>query len=156
MIRQVYRAATPRLPLKSYRDFSAFRLYAHDVGLLGAMSDLPPSVILEGNAAFTNFKGMLAEQYVLQELTANGFEPCYWTNDAGNAEVEFVIQGERGVFPVEVKAGINTQAKSLKVYRKLFSPPFSFRTSLAAVRDGTEIKDIPLYAFGPAARKLAV
>ena len=111
---------------------------------------------LEGNAVFTNFKGALAEQYVLQELTANGFEPCYWTNDSGNAEVEFVIQGERGVYPVEVKAGINTQAKSLKVYRKLFSPPFSFRTSLAAVRDGTEIKDIPLYAFGPAARKLAV
>ena len=155
MIRQVYRAATPRLPLKSYRDFSAFRLYAHDVGLLGAMSDLPPSVILEDNAAFTNFKGTLAEQYVLQELTANGFEPCYWTNDAGNAEVEFVIQGERGVFPVEVKAGINTQAKSLKVYRELFSPPFSLRTSLAAAHDGAEIKDIPLYAFGPSASKLA-
>ena len=78
--------------------------------------------------------------------------PCYWTNDAGNAEVEFVIQGEKGVFPVEVKAGINTQAKSLKTYRKLFSPPFSFRTSLAEGHDGTEIKDIPLYAFGPAAR----
>ena len=78
MIRRVYRASTPRLPLKSYRDFSAFRLYAHDVGLLGAMSDLPPSVVLEGNAAFTNFKGTLAEQYVLQELTVNGFEPCYW------------------------------------------------------------------------------
>ena len=154
MIRRVYRASTPRLPLKSYRDFSAFRLYAHDVGLLGAMSDLPPSVVLEGNAAFTNFKGTLAEQYVLQELTVNGFEPCYWMNDAGSAEVEFVIQGERGVFPVEVKAGINTQAKSLKVYRELFSPPFSFRTSLAAAHDGAEIKDIPLYAFGPAARRM--
>ena len=156
MVRQVFRTGTPRLPLKSYRDFSAFRLYAHDVGLLCAMSDLPPSAVLEGNAIFTNFKGTLAEQYVLQELTANGFEPCYWTNDAGNAEVEFVIQGEKGVFPVEVKAGINTQAKSLKVYRELFSPPFSFRTSLAAAHDGTAIKDIPLYAFGPAARLLAL
>ena len=152
MISQVYRVGTPRLPLKSYRDFSAFRLYMHDVGLLGAMSDLPPSAVLEGNAVFTNFKGALAEQYVLQELLVNGFEPCYWTNDAGNAEVEFVVQGEEGVFPVEVKAGINTQAKSLKTYRKLFSPAFSFRTSLADWRDGTEIKDIPLYAFGPAAR----
>ena len=152
MVSQVYRVGTPRLPLKSYRDFSAFRLYMHDVGLLGAMSDLPPSSVLEGNAVFTNFKGALAEQYVLQELLVNGFQPCYWTNDAGNAEVEFVIQGEKGVFPVEVKAGINTQAKSLKTYRKLFSPPFSFRTSLAEGHDGTEIKDIPLYAFGPAAR----
>ena len=154
MVRQVFRAGTPRMPLKAYRDLSAFRLYAHDVGLLGAMSDVPSSVILEGNAVFTNFKGALAEQYILQELTAKGFEPCYWTNDAGNAEVEFVIQGERGVYPVEVKAGINTQAKSLKVYRELFSPPFSFRTSLAPAHDGTLVKDIPLYAFGPAARKM--
>ena len=152
MVSQVYRVGTPRLPLKSYRDFSAFRLYMHDVGLLGAMSDLPPSSVLEGNAVFTNFKGALAEQYVLQELLVNGFEPCYWTNDTGNAEVEFVVQGEKGVFPVEVKAGIKTQAKSLKTYRKLFSPAFSFRTSLADWHDGTEIKDIPLYAFGPAAR----
>lgn len=152
MVSQVYRVGTPRLPLKSYRDFSAFRLYMHDVGLLGAMSDLPPSAVLDGNAVFTNFKGALAEQYVLQELLVNGFQPCYWTNDAGNAEVEFVIQGEKGVFPVEVKAGINTQAKSLKTYRKLFSPLFSFRTSLAEGHDGAEIKDIPLYAFGPAAR----
>ena len=154
MVRQVYRVGTPRLPLKSYRDFSAFRLYMHDVGLLGAMSDLPPSAVLEGNGLFTNFKGALAEQYVLQELTANGFEPCYWTNDAGNAEVEFVIQGETGVCPVEVKAGINTQAKSLKVYRELFSPPFAFRTSLAAANDGPVVKDIPLYVFGPAAKRL--
>jgi len=154
MVRQVYRTGTPRLPLKSYRDFSAFRLYMHDVGLLGAMSDLLASAVLEGNEMFTNFKGAMAEQYVLQELTANGFEPCYWTNDAGNAEVEFVIQGERGVFPVEVKARINTQAKSLKVFRKLFSPPFSFRTSLAVARDGAEVKDVPLYAFGPAVGKL--
>lgn len=154
MVKQVYRAGTPRMPLKSYRDLTAFRLYAHDVGLLGAMSDLPPSAVLEGNSVFTNFKGTLAEQYVLQELTANGLEPCYWTNDAGNAEVEFVIQGEQGVFPIEVKAGINTQAKSLRVYRELFSPPFAFRTSLAAAHDGQDIKDIPLYAFGPAARRL--
>ena len=154
MIRQVFRAGTPRMPLKSYRDYSAFRLYAHDVGLLGAMSDLPPAVIVEGNAVFTNFKGAMAEQYVLQELTAAGFEPCYWTNDAGSAEVEFVIQGEKGVYPVEVKAGINTQAKSLKVYRELFSPPFSFRTSLALAHNGAAIRDVPLYAFGPAARKM--
>ncbi len=156
MIRQVYRTGTPRLPLKAYRDFSAFRLYMHDVGLLGAMSDLHPSVVLQGNDVFTNFKGTIAEQYVLQELTANGFKPCYWTNDAGNAEVEFVIQGESGVYPVEVKAGINTQAKSLKVYRKLFTPPFSLRTSLAEAHDGDEVKDIPLYAFGPAARKMCM
>ncbi len=154
MIKQVFRVGTPRLPLRSYYDFSAFKLYAHDVGLLGAMSGLSPSVILDGNSLFTNFKGALTEQYVLQELFVAGFRPAYWTNDAGNAEVEFVIQGETAVYPVEAKAGINTQAKSLKVYRKLFSPPFAVRTSLADAHEGKETKDIPLFALGPSVRRL--
>ena len=154
MIKRVFRVGTPRLPLRSYYDFSAFKLYAHDVGLLGAMSELSPSVILDGNSLFTNFKGALTEQYVLQELLVSGFNPAYWTNDAGNAEVEFVVQGETAVYPVEAKAGINTQAKSLKVYRKLFSPPFVIRTSLADARDGKEMKDIPLFALGPSVRRV--
>jgi predicted AAA+ superfamily ATPase len=153
MIRQVFRVGTPRIPLRSYIDLSAFKLYAHDVGLLGALSELPPSAIVEGNALFTNFKGALTEQYVLQELLVAGYKPAYWTNDAGNAEVEFVIQGDKAVYPVEAKAGINTQAKSLKVYQNLFSPPFAIRTSLADANDGNRIKDIPLYAFGPSVRQ---
>ena len=156
MIHQVFRAETPRMPLKSYEDFSAFKLYMHDVGLLGAISALPPSAILEGNSIFTNFKGAMTEQYVLQELLVAGCKPAYWTNDAGNAEVEFVVQGEKAVYPVEAKAGINTQAKSLKVYRKLFSPPFAVRTSLAVARDGTDTKDIPLFALGSFVRRAIV
>ena len=154
MVKQVFRVGTPRLPLRSYCDFSAFKLYVHDVGLLGAMSDLPPSAVLDGEALFTNFKGAMTEQFVLQELMAYGHCPCYWSNDAGNAEIEFVIQGGRGVFPIEAKAGINTQAKSLKVYRKAFGPPFALRTSLAPCHDGEEIKDIPLFVFGPSVGRL--
>ena len=154
MMRQVFRVGTPRLPLRSYFDLSAFKLYVHDVGLLGAMSDLSPSIVLEGDSLFTNFKGAMTEQYVLQELLVAGCKPAYWTNDAGNAEVEFVVQGEKDVYPVEAKAGINTQAKSLKVYRKLFSPPFAVRTSLADARDGTDTKDIPLFALGPFVRRV--
>lgn len=153
MMRQVFRVGTPRLPLRSYFDFSAFKLYVHDVGLLGAMSDLSPSIVLEGDSLFTNFKGAMTEQYVQQELLVAGCKPAYWTNDAGNAEVEFVVQGEKDVYPVEAKAGINTQAKSLKVYRKLFSPPFAVRTSLADARDGTDTKDIPLFALAPFIRR---
>ena len=148
MIRQVFRASPPRLPLASYQDFSAFKLYTLDVGLLGAMSSTAPSMILDNNALFTNFKGALAEQFVLQELLANGFAPSYWTSDSGNAEVEFVIQGETDIFPIEVKAGINTKAKSLKTFRELFKPPYSIRTSLQPYHDGANVKDIPLYAFG--------
>ena len=94
----------------------------------------------------------MTEQYVLQELLVAGRTPAYWANDAGNAEVEFVVQGEKAMYPVEAKAGINTQAKSLKVYRKLFSPPFAVRTSLADARDGADTKDVPLFALGPFAR----
>jgi len=156
MMRQVFRVGTPRLPLRSYFDFSAFKLYVHDVGLLGAMSDLSPSILLEGDSLFTNFKGAMTEQYVLQELLVAGCKPAYWTNDAGNAEVEFVVQGEKAIYPVEAKAGINTQAKSLKVYRKLFSPPFAVRTSLADARDGADTKDIPLFALSPFVRRAIV
>ena len=120
----------------------------HDVGLLGAMSGTSPSMLLDDNAIFTNFKGALAEQFVLQELAANGIAANYWSSDSGNAEVEFVIQGEHAVFPIEAKAGINTKAKSLRVYRELFSPPYAIRTSLQPHHDGETVKDIPLYAFG--------
>ena len=148
MIHQVFRASPPRLPLSSYQDFSAFKLYMHDVGLLGAMSGTSPSMLLDGNALFTNFKGALAEQFVLQELAADEIATSYWTSDSGNAEVEFVAQGEKDVFPIEAKAGINTKAKSLKVYRELFQPPCAIRTSLQPYHDGNDVKDIPLYAFG--------
>lgn len=148
MINQVFRASPPRLPLASYQDFSAFKLYMHDVGLLGAMSGTSPSMLLDGDALFTNFKGALAEQFALQELTAREIEPSYWTSDSGNAEVEFVVQGENDIFPVEVKSGINTKAKSLKAYRELFRPPYAIRTSLQPYHDGETVKDIPLYAFG--------
>ncbi len=154
MIHQVFRASPPRLPLASYQDFSAFKLYMHDVGLLGAMSGISPSMLLDGDALFTNFKGAMTEQFVLQELAANGITSNYWSSDSGNAEVEFVVQGEKNVFPVEAKAGINTKAKSLKVYRGLFNPPYAIRTSLQPHHEGENVKDIPLYAFGPHISKL--
>ena len=147
-LHQVFRASPPRLPLASYQDFSAFKLYMHDVGLLGAMSGISPSMLLDGDALFTNFKGAMTEQFVLQELAANGITSNYWSSDSGNAEVEFVVQGEKNVFPVEAKAGINTKAKSLKVYRGLFNPPYAIRTSLQPHHEGENVKDIPLYAFG--------
>lgn len=148
MIRQVFRVSPPRLPLFSYQDFAAFKLYLHDVGLLGALAGLSSQTLLNGNALFTNFRGALTEQYVLQELVAANLAPYYWTSDAGNAEVDFVVQGETAVFPIEAKAGINTKAKSLKSFCALFAPPYAIRTSLAPHKDGNATKDIPLYALG--------
>lgn len=154
MVHQVFRASPPRLPLKAYEDFSAFKLYQHDVGLLGAMSDLPPSVILEGDSLFTNFKGALTEQFVLQELVAMGVEPSYWSAEKGDAEVDFLVQGGTAVYPIEVKAACNLKAKSLATYRGFFEPPICYRTSLARRSDGNLIRDVPLFDLLRIAREI--
>lgn len=146
MIHRVYRVAPPRLPLDSYQDFAAFKLYMHDVGLLGALSGVNSSLLIEGNNLFTNFKGSITEQYVLQELVANGIKPYYWSSDSGNAEVEFILQGSSGTYPLEVKATTNVRAKSLKTYREMFKPSLAFRTSLNPYHISGELYDIPLYA----------
>ena len=147
MIRILRRASPPRMPLKANEDFSAFKLFMHDVGLLAAMSDLPPQTILEGSAIFTNFKGALTEQYVMQELVGCGVSPCYWSSERGDAEVDFLIQGTKSVLPVEAKAERNLNAKSLRAFRDLFTPPVSYRTSLAERHAGKDVHDIPLYAI---------
>ena len=108
MLCQAYRVSRPQIPLAAYQDFSAFKLYAHDVGLLGAMSGVTPSALLDGSALFTNFKGALTEQYVLQEIAAAGMAPWYWSAEGGNAEVDFVVQKGDAAIPIEAKAGINT------------------------------------------------
>ena len=148
MIKQVYRVSPPRLPLKSYRDIGAFKLYAHDVGLLAAMSALPIRSVLEGNALFTNFKGALTEQFVLCELRAAGFEPAYWRADSGTAELDFVVQSETDVVPIEVKAATNTKAKSLAMYREAFHPALSIKSSLKPYHTDNALISLPLYALG--------
>ncbi len=152
MIHQVHRVSRPGMPLKVYEDFGAFKLYAHDVGLLAALSNLPERVLLEGNDLFTHFKGAFTEQYVLGELVAEGVTPYYWAADEGMAEVEFIVQGETTVYPLEVKAGINLQAKSLKAYCTRFQVIRALRASLAEHSVGALIEDIPLYAIRAAIR----
>jgi len=154
MIHQVHRVSRPGMPLKAYEDFSAFKLYAHDVGLLGAMSAIPQQMLLEGNALFTHFKGAFTEQYVAQELCAAKMTPYYWSTDEGMAEVEFVIQGCRSVYPLEVKSEQNLQAKSLHSYRARFSPERCLRTSLSQYGRGEWIDDVPLYALRQAVSKV--
>jgi len=148
MVRQVYRTCPPRLPLLAYRDFGAFKLYAHDVGLLGAMSELTPKIVLKGNALFANFKGAITEQFVAQELAARGVPTGYWTPDVGTAEVDFVVQGDDAVYPLEVKSATNAKAKSLTVYRQNCKPPFAIKSSLRDYSGKGEVRSLPLYALG--------
>lgn len=144
----VGRVNNAMLPLKAYEDAKAFKLFCLDVGLLGCMSGLDSSVLLDGNELFKEFKGALTEQYVCQSLkTIGDIGVYYYTNDRGSCEVDFVIDTGDRVIPVEVKAETNLRAKSLKTYRERFSPTVSVRTSMADYRDEGRLVDLPLYAI---------
>jgi predicted AAA+ superfamily ATPase len=148
LVHRVPQVSAPRLPLPGYEAAAAFKLFVLDVGLLGAMSRLPPQVAVQGDALYTEFKGSLTEQYVEAHLAAAlGGPPHYWANDAGRAEVDFLVQLGRNLVPVEVKAGSATQAKSLKVYRDKYSPPLAVRTSLLPYRRESWLVNLPLYAI---------
>lgn len=148
VVGKVPRVAALRFPLSAYEDLSAFKLFCVDVGLLGAMSGLPVRVVLQEHALFTEFKGSLTEQYVFQELVADGFEPVYWSNEAGRAETDFSVALNGTVLPIEVKAGENLRSKSLRVACDKFGLERAIRTSLSGYRDDGWLVNIPLWAIG--------
>ncbi len=148
LVHKVHRVNTPRLPLKAYEDLKAFKLFLVDLGLLSCMVGLRQDVLLDGNELFKEFKGALAEQYVLQQLkTLHGISIYYWTAERGTAEVDFVIDTGSDVIPVEVKAEKNLQAKSLKVYREKFMPKVSVRTSMEKYKREDWLINLPLWAI---------
>lgn len=145
LVHRVLRIKKPHLPLSAYQD-NAFKLYGLDVGLLAAQSHLDASVLLEGSRIFTEFKGALTEQYVLQQLIANQEHPVfYWAAEKGTAEVDFVLQRKQAVIPIEVKAEENLKAKSLKVYVDKFQPEQAVRFSMAGYREQDWLVNVPLY-----------
>ncbi len=148
LVHKVHRVTRPSLPLKAYEDLKAFKLFLMDVGLLSCMVGLRQDVLLDGNELFKEFKGALTEQYVLQQLeTIKGLNIYYWTAERGTAEVDFVIDNGKDVIPVEVKAEVNLQAKSLKVYRDKFQPKLSIRTSMADYKREDWLLNLPLWAI---------
>lgn len=148
LVHKIHRVTAPGLPLRAYEDLKAFKLFLVDVGLLSCMVGLRQDVLLDGNELFKEFKGALTEQYVLQQMkTIKGFHIYYWTADRGIAEVDFVVDNGSDVIPVEVKAEINLQAKSLKVYREKFQPKLSIRTSMADYRREDWLLNLPLWAL---------
>lgn len=148
LVHQLRRVSKPNLPLKAYEDMKAFKLFVSDIGLLSCLTDLDTKTIVKGNDIFTEFKGSLTEQFVLQQLkTLENIPTYYWTNSNGNAEIDFVVQLKGDVVPIEAKASINLNAKSLKVYRELFSPDCSVRTSMADYKEQDGLINLPLYAI---------
>lgn len=145
LIYKINKVTAPRMPLSAYDDLSSFKVYMNDVGLLRRMSLLNPIAITEGNRLFTEFKGALTENYILQSLIQQ-FEgvPRYWTS-GNQAEIDFLIQYENEIIPVEVKSDENIRSKSLAVYRKTYSPGISIRYSLRNLKLDDGVLNIPLF-----------
>lgn len=149
LVHRVSRVNAPGIPLRAYEDMKAFKLFVLDVGLLGCMTGLHQRTLLDGNTLFVEFKGALTDQYVCQQLkTLADLELCYYTNDRGSCEVDFVVDTGGRVMPLEVKAETNLRAKSLKTYREKFSPELAIRTSMADYRKEDGLVNLPLYAIG--------
>ena len=152
---KIYRSSAPGLPISAYDDLSAFKLYMVDVGLLRRLALLAPSAISEGTRLFVEFKGALSENYVLQALK-NQFEatPRYWAMDHPRYEVDFLIQRENDIIPVEVKSEDNVESRSLKLYKEKFSDKVRLRVrfSLNNLKIDDDLLNIPLFMADQADR----
>lgn len=146
LVYSVSRVSKPNLPLAAYQDFNSFKLFILDTGLLGAMTGINEKTLLEGNSIFTEFKGALTEQFVLQQLKSmKDISIFYWSAEKSTAEIDFIIQSENKIIPIEVKAEENLQAKSLKTFYEKYNNPNCIRTSMSDYREQEWIKNIPLY-----------
>jgi predicted AAA+ superfamily ATPase len=144
-----HRVSKPGIPLAAYQEISVFKLFLHDVGLLGAMAGLDVRTIIEGDEIFTEFKGALTEQFVMQQLRLNSERYIgYWTNDKSTSEVDFVIQEKGKVIPVEVKSGENLRSKSFRLFCEKYKPSKAIRTSLTDYKEEEWMLNVPLYAIG--------
>ena len=143
-----HRVSKPGMPLAAYQDLSAFKLFLHDVGLLGAMAGLDARTIINGDDIFTEFKGALTEQYVMQQLRLEGERYIgYWTNERSTSEVDFVIQEKGDVIPIEVKSGESLKARSFKLFCEKYKPIKAIRASLANYYEESWMTNVPLYAM---------
>lgn len=134
-------------PLSGYFDRSSFKVYLLDVGLLGSMANIPVAELSQGNALFNEFGGAFVENYVAEQLTPLlSTNLYYWKNETGIAEVDFVCEREKSVYPLEVKSGINVRSKSLKSFDDRFQPKFLCRTTLKNLKVDGKMINIPLYA----------
>jgi len=147
LIHKVNRVAKPAIPLKAYEDFSAFKLFIVDTGLMSAMADVDVRTLIDGNILFQEFKGALTEQYVLQQLISEGWSVYYWSAENATAEIDFLVQGTGTLLPIEVKAEENLKAKSLKLFHQKYHPAKAFRTSMSDYREEDWLINFPLYAI---------
>lgn len=148
LIHKVHNVSKPAIPLKAYESQSAFKLFLVDIGLLSALTQLDVRTLLEGNLIFEEFKGALTEQYVLQQLVTGTSEAVYyWSAENMRSEIDFIVQHDGKIIPIEVKASENLHAKSLRVFCDKFNPEIAIRTSMSDYRQETWMTNWPLYAL---------
>lgn len=145
IVSRVYKVEQIKKPLENYRDIDAFKIYGSDLGLLCAKKDLAANDLLYMVEELNDFKGGLAENYVHVQLTINGYRTYYWESERG-AEIDFVIQREGQIIPIEVKAADNTRAKSLKVYMDACKPAYAIKLSAKNFGFVDGVRTVPLYA----------
>lgn len=156
LVYKVARTEENKLPLESYADDRTFKLYMLDIGLFNAKSAVDITALVEpNNELFSIFNGAMTEQFVMQELKTAGFTPYYWGREKGEAEVDFVIQWRNGLVPVEVKSGIRKKSKSLDVFRELYHPAYTIRTTLKNFGKMDGLYSIPLYMIANFAELIA-
>ena len=147
LIYKVNRCKKAQLPLAAYEDFSAFKMFLSDIGLMGAMSNIPVQSLLNGNMLFSDFKGALTEQFVLQQMKTNqSLSIYYWSADNSRGEIDFLVQQEEKVIPIEVKAEENLKAKSLRAFIERNPCLHGVRMSMSPYREQDWITNYPLYS----------
>ncbi|MEE8409553.1 MAG: DUF4143 domain-containing protein [Myxococcota bacterium] len=146
----IYRSslvAAPKSPLKAFQDPRTFKVYACDVGLLGALADSPTELVSNDRSLLTEYHGAFIENYVAQHLVATMDASLhYWKNIGRASEVDFLIQRSHSILPLEVKSGVNVRSKSLAFYTGKYQPPCGLRTSMRNLRFDPPVLNIPLYA----------
>lgn len=147
IVYKVRRVTSVAMPLKFYEDLDAFKLFILDVGLMGAMADVPAGLVLVGNNIFKEYKGSFTETYVCTQLVAAKIPLYYHTVEQSRIELDFVIQLSDNVYPVEVKAEENVKAKSMKVFIDSHPQLSGIRLSMKDYIKQSWIENIPLYAF---------
>jgi predicted AAA+ superfamily ATPase len=157
LVYKVDRTNEAKLPVAAYADREAFKIFMLDTGLLSAASGLDITTFYDPDPlVFREFKGAITEQFVLQELKTLGAMPiCYWNREEGKNEVDFVVQWRNEIVPIEVKSGIRTKSKSLDIYRDLYRPAHSIRTSLKDFGVSGGLYSIPLYMIASFSAMLA-
>lgn len=144
LIHRIFNVTKPGMPLSAYQDLSAFKVYACDCGLLRRLAKLPPEAILGGNANFTEFRGALIENAVLQALIPQSdVMPYYWSSE-NRAEVDFLIQRISDIVPIEVKSETRISGRSLSVYSNKFNPRLRIRFSMNNLKENDGLLSCPV------------